>query len=528
MEPAGFSLREPGRTASTEVSPGFRYGLTGGAVQFNSLTFGLFLLPALVFYYVTPRPYRWVPLLVASYVFYAVTDSTGIAVLIGLTLSSYGIARALSQAKTPANRRRLLWLGLALILLALVGFRSLTALVPGPGAFAVPLGLSFFTLRLAGYLIDVARNTTGAERHLGAFSLYVAVFPELPAGPIERAGSLLPQLQTPADLRYERITSGVKLFAWGLLKKVVIADRLRLFVDAVYDAPGAFDGAAYAVATLFFAFQIYGDFSGYSDMAIGLGEMFGLRFAKNFDRPYSAKSIAEFWTRWHISFSSWLRDYVFLPLVYKTSRAVEGRLPRAISEEKLSYGVAAVTTMALCGAWHGATLNYVTWGVVVGAYMVSSVLTRKIRARIAKRLYGRQRRRLHDAVRIATTFLLVNVSWVFFRSNSLGDAAHMIASIPGGVVSYCLRAFSGLAAGSVAEAGLTAPFRLGQSGFDLLLAVAGVIVLLAVEWLQTRGSVREFVGACPLWVRWPLYVTLVLAIVVFRAPAGTKFIYAGF
>jgi alginate O-acetyltransferase complex protein AlgI len=497
-------------------------------VQFNSLTFAPFLLPVLLSYYFAPRPYRWLPLLIASYLFYAATDALHIGILIGLTLFSYWVARKLEEAKTAQLRRSLLWTGLVPILIALVGFRCLALFLPGSKLFSIPLGLSFFALRLASYLVDVFNNRANAERHVGTFSLYVAVFPELPAGPIDRAGALLPQLKSPSDFRYREFTSGVKLFAWGLFKKVVIADRLRLFVSAAYDSTGPVDGAAYCVATVLFAFQIYCDFSGYSDMAIGLGEMFGLKFAKNFDRPYLSRSVSEFWTRWHISFSSWLRDYVFLPLMYKAGRVLDGRMHRVVSVEKLGYAVAAITTMALAGLWHGAALHYVAWGVIVAVYMVVSVLTRKLRARLVRVLYGRKRRRVHDAVKVAMTFFLVNVSWVFFRANSLGDAVRILGSIPGGVVSYLSRILNGLAGGRLVGTDLAAPLLLGQGGFNALLAVVGLLLLLCVELLQQRGSVRQLIGAFPIWVRWPLYVTLVLAIIVFRAPAGTKFIYAGF
>ena len=497
-------------------------------MQFTSLTFALFLFPALVSYYLTPRPYRWLPLLIASYLFYAATDALHIWILIGLTLLTYSVALKMEGAKRPELRRGLLWTGLAPILIALVGFRLTTLLLPGSALLAIPLGLSFFTLRLASYLVDVFNNRTNPERQIGRFSLYVAVFPELPAGPIDRGGALLPQLNSPSDFRYRQFTSGVKLFAWGLFKKVVIADRLRLFVNAAYDSTGSVDGAAYCVATLFFAFQIYCDFSGYSDMAIGLGEMFGLKFAKNFDRPYRSKSISEFWTRWHISFSSWLRDYVFLPLMYKMGRAFDARLPRMISEDELGYAVAAVTTMALAGLWHGAALHYVAWGLILAGCMVVSVLTRKLRARFVRVLYGKKRRGVHNAVKVATTFFLVNVSWVFFRANSLGDAVHILNSIPSGVVSYLAHIVNGLAARHLTGIGLSGPFVLGQGGFNTLVAVILLILLLCVEALQQRGSVRELIGTYPIWVRWPLYVTLVLVIIVFRSPAGTKFIYAGF
>ncbi len=497
-------------------------------MEFTSLTFVLFLLPALVSYYLTSRAYRWVPLLIASYLFCAATDMPHIGILIGLTLFSYWVALKMASATTLELRRRILWAGLTPILITLLSFRLIVPLLPCGALFAIPLGLSFFSLRLVGYLVDVSNGRTNAERHVGPLSLYVAVFPELPAGPIDRAQALLTQLELPPAFGYRQFTSGVKLFAWGLFEKLVIADRLRPFVSAAYDSRGAADGAAYLVATLFFSFQIYCDFSGYSNMAIGLGETFGLKFAKNFDRPYHSRSITEFWTRWHITFSSWLRDYVFLPLVYKVGRALDRLSVPVISGDELAYAVAAVTTMVLAGLWHGAAPHYVGWGVVLAGCMVLSVLTRKFRASIVRVLYGRKRRGLHDAMRVATTFLLVNISWVFFRANSLGDAFHILRSVPGGVVSYLARMLDGLAAHHVQGIGLAEPFVLDQGAFSAMIAVSLVLLLLCVERLQKRGSVRELIGTYPVFVRWPLYLTLVLMIIVFRSPAGQRFIYAGF
>lgn len=497
-------------------------------MQFNSFAFALFLLPTLLIYYVTPRAYRWLPLLAASYLFYAASDARHIVILVGLTLSTYCVALKMHLAKTARLRLRLMWVGLGPIFITLMGFRCLPLAFPVSSLFALPLGLSFFSLRLASYLIDVHRGSASAERHFGAFSAYVGLFPELPAGPIDRAAVLLPQLRSPSGFRHEHFASGMKLFVWGLFKKLVIADRLRSFVDTVYDAPSGFDGAAYGVATLFFAFQIYCDFSGYSDMAIGLGEMFGLRFTKNFVRPYQSKSIAEFWTRWHITLSSWLRDYVFLPLFYKGGRALDGHLPRMISEDKVAYAIAVVSTMVMCGLWHGAGLTFITWGLVLAIFMVFSVITRKLRAKMAKLVYGGRLRGLHDAARVSTTFVLVNVAWVFFRANSLGDAGHIVASIPPGVWSYLCRILDGVRTGRVVGVGLAAPFSLGQSSIDILLALGSIALLLCVEWLQKRGSVREVIGKYPIWIRWPLYVTAVLAVAALRAPTSTKFIYAGF
>jgi hypothetical protein len=277
-----------------------------------------------------------------------------------------------------------------------------------------------------------------------------------------------------------------------------------------------------------FAVQLYCDFSGYTDMAIGVGRMFGLRLAKNFDRPYGAKTIAEFWTRWHISFSTWLRDYIFLPLVYRSDRFLDGRLPKGIDATKTAYALASLTTMALCGLWHGASWNYLLWGQTLGVFMVGSVLTRKWRARVARRVYGGKRRALRDPARTAVTFCLVCVSWVFFRANSISDALHVFGAIPAGVGSYAMAVVRGVITGVPLDNQLVEPLLLGQTPFDLLVAIAAVSVLFFVERMQARGSVTVLVGARPAWVRWPLYAAFVFAMLVLRATGGTRFIYAGF
>lgn len=401
-------------------------------MPFHSLTFGAFVLAALAAYYAVPRRARWKALLTASAAYYLTADVRHAwiaAVLIG---TSYVTALAAARSASPRTRRAVTWAGVLLIAGVLGVSRAL-----GTGSatsFAIPFGISFLALRLAGYLIDVHRGSVAAETHPGIFTLFAIVFPELPAGPIERAGALVPQLRQPAGFSYADFTSGVRLFTWGLFKKLVIADRLRAFVEAAYDAPQALDGASCAVATVLFAFQIYCDFSGYSDMAIGLGRMFGLRLSPNFDRPYGAKSIASFWSRWHMSLSSWLRDFVFLPLAFRTGRAIDGRLGSAWLENRVAYAVAAFATMAACGLWHGASWTFVAWGMSMAALMVTSVFTRPLRRRSARALGGRWLRPIRDASRVTLTFVLVSATWVFFRAGSVGDAVGILRAIPGGVI----------------------------------------------------------------------------------------------
>jgi len=495
-------------------------------MSLGSVAFALVLLPTLLLYYALPAARRWLSLLAGTIACCLVFDLVHLPVLLLLTLGAYLAAVALEHIDGRRSRRLVLLAILVFLAAVLIGFRA--AAFVRPGSFAVPLGLSFVTLRLAGYVVDVFRRAIPAERHAGKFSAFASFFPELASGPIERGSGLLPQLGAPPGLQYEAIASGSKLFAWGLFKKIVVADRLALFVNAVYGNVGGYDGAAYAVATVLFAVQLYCDFSGYTDMAIGVGRMFGLRLARNFDRPYEAKTIAEFWTRWHISFSTWLRDYIFLPLVYRSDRLLDGRLPNGIDPTKAAYALASMTTMALCGLWHGASWNYLLWGQALGAFMVGSVLTRKWRARVGRRVWAGKLRALRDPARTAMTFCLVCVSWVFFRANSVGDALQMLVAIPAGVASYAGLLAWAVATGAVGSADLTRPLLLGQTRFDLFVALAAVSLLILVERLQARGNVRLLVFSRPAWVRWPLYAAFVFVMLVLRATGGGGFIYAGF
>jgi alginate O-acetyltransferase complex protein AlgI len=497
-------------------------------VQFTSIVFLPFLAATLVAYYATPGRFRWLALLTGSVAFYLASDADSIAVLAGLTLLSCWIGVKLGARQTGRGSRGHLGIGLSVIFLVVAVVRLLPLVRPSLPTSIAPLGLSFFSLRLAGYLIDVSRGTISPERHPGIFATYVALLPELPSGPIERGGALLPQLRASAHVHGDGIPEGMKLFAWGLFKKVVVADRLGLFVSAFFDEPTAFAGAAPAAATLYFAFQVYCDFSGYSDMAIGIGQMFGLRLAKNFERPYTARSIAEFWTRWHISLSSWLRDYVFVPVVYRTGRALEGRLPRRSTEDKLAYAIATTATMLVCGLWHGVRLTYVIWGLFLAVVMVLSVFTRRLRTRLARRLYGRRFRLMHDAVRVIVTFSLINISWVFFRSHSLVQARDVLMSIPKGIVEHLSWILASAASGQLAGGGLLVPLLMGQTRLDLLVVVLGTGVVLSVESLQRRGSVRDRVHRLPVFVRWPLYAAFLVLIVVLQTPAASSFIYQGF
>ena len=336
---------------------------------FNSLEFLLFLPVVLVCYALTPRHLRWIPLLAASYYFYASWRLEYLTLILASTAVDYAAGLALGRVTNRASRRALVGLSLVANLGILLFFKYANFFAQtwssmiGAGAdgslhtFLLPVGISFYTFQTLSYTIDVYRGRIEPERHLGRFALYVAFFPQLVAGPIERAGRLLPQVTRMASPNTDQIVSGLRLALWGFFKKVVIADRLALVVDQVYGNPADQSGITWLIGTYFFAFQIYCDFSGYSDIAIGVARLLGFDLMKNFRVPYSASSLREFWGRWHISLSTWFRDYVYIGL--GGNRVQLGRWIANI-----------LVTFLVSGLWHGANWTFVVWGGLHGAYLV--------------------------------------------------------------------------------------------------------------------------------------------------------------
>ena len=472
---------------------------------FNSIEYILFFASVVGAYYALPHTKRWLLLLVASYVFYAWWNPGYAALILGSTLIDYRVAIAMDRSDRRARKKRLLITSLIANLGLLFTFKywnfandNLAAAfaamgIPWHGGsldLLLPVGISFYTFQTLSYTIDVYRGRLAPEKHLGHFALYVAFFPQLVAGPIERAVNLLPQLRTVKTFDWDRVASGLQLALWGLFKKVVIADLLARHVVAIYGNVPEHNGVSYWVATYAFAFQIFCDFSGYSDIAIGSARVMGFDLMKNFDRPYFATTIVDFWRRWHISLSTWLRDYLYIPLGGNRGGTV------------LLYRNLMIT-MLLGGLWHGASWNFVIWGGLQGVMLSLSRATLSTRNRLNERLGIPLW--LRDSIRMVITFHLVCVSWVFFRAESLHDATHML-------VGMCTD--------------LGAPFI---NRTILLQAVFGIAVLLAVQVTQSRvGSVRTWMSTKPLPIRWTCWYFLLFSIVLLGVDSGTQFIYFQF
>ena len=385
---------------------------------FNSLAFAIFFPIVTIGYFLLNVRWRWSWLLVASCVFYMYFRPVYILILF-FTIAVDYIAGILIERNTNQKRKKLL---LVMSIIANVGVlvvfkyynffnANLSFLLAFTGTdfhlpvleMLLPVGLSFHTFQAMSYTIEIYKGKQKAERHLGIYALYVMFYPQLVAGPIERPQNLLHQFRENYSFDYDRVSSGLRRMLWGLFKKMVIADRLSVYVDAVYQNPEHFSGWPLIWATLLFSIQIYCDFSGYCDIAIGSAKVMGFKLMENFNYPYFSASFREFWTRWHITLSGWFRDYVYIPL---------GGNRLGISTFMFNILVA----FSLSGLWHGASWTFVIWGVLHGIYV------------ILERLFHREKTR-HKPFRIVFTFIGVTFAWIFFRASGFGDAMYIITHL---------------------------------------------------------------------------------------------------
>lgn len=481
---------------------------------FTSLTFFLFLAATLVLFALAPQRLRWLLLLAASLVFYASFGAANLGFLFAVVAVAWAAGRLIASGP-PATRRAALAAGLLLILGALAALKfydfvagEIEAALAGQPflpriGIAAPVGFSFYAFMAAAYLIDVHRGACAGEKDAGRLALYVAWFPKILAGPIERAGPFLAQV--PARLRLDPVlaVAGLQLIVWGLFKKVVVADNLAPVVD------GAFRIAPYAapmellIAVYFFAFQIYCDFSGYSDIAVGLSLLFGIRLMENFRRPYLAVTTAEFWSsRWHVSLGHWFRDYLYIPL-----GGGKAGLPRRY------LNVMAVFVVS--GLWHaglgyGVGWTFLVWGALNGAYQWAGLATRGLWRRLGAMLPRVAASAWLRALRILLTFHLILVSWIFFRADTVEQALVVIRRI------------------WAALPGLPALVPLYPFTADHALGAALIALLIAVEALDERRPIRDRLAAAPVVLRWSAWYAGIFALVLLGRWQAGGFIYMQF
>jgi len=468
--------------------------------------FIFFFAAIFVLYFSLPHKYRWILLLLGSYYFYMCWNVKYIILIIISTLIDYFCGLRMAREEEIEKRRKYLLFSLFANLGLLFTFkyfnffsRSLNQLFDSLHLslqipflhVLLPVGISFYTFQTLSYTIDVYRGKVKHEKHLGIFALYVAFFPQLVAGPIERAYRLLPQFFRKNYFDDERIISGLRLMLWGFFKKLVVADRLAVYVDTVYGNVEFHSGITLLIATYLFAFQIYCDFSGYSDIAIGAARVLGYDLMKNFDRPYFSLTIPEFWRRWHISLSTWFKDYLYISLG-------GNRVP--IPRMYLNL----IIVFVVSGLWHGANWTFIIWGAMHGIYLVLSKLSLGWRDRLVTRL--KINKRMVYASRMFITFQLVCFSWIYFRAESLSVANTIVAKI------------------------FTFNWdQLFVSALDqFVYGIFAIIILLVVDILQEKFHFSKIFSTQPVYIRWLGYVSLSVIIVLIGVLNGSQFIYFQF
>lgn len=474
---------------------------------FNSFQF-LWLFPLIFLgYYFLPCLFTRSPerksnvanklLLLVSYGLYMQWNPAYALILLGVTAVTYFFALLLERESSASGRRRqLIGCGTLLALLPLLVFKYYNFLIGSfaevlgwngmPGLnWAVPIGISFFTFQAVGYLFDVYYRRIAAEHNWWDYMLFVSFFPQILSGPISKAGSLLPQIKSNRIFDYNHAVQGLKWMLWGMFLKTVMADRLGLYVDKILDNWQYNTGSSCLLASVFYSFQIYGDFAGYSFLAMGVGRLMGFDLVNNFRQPYLSVSVTDFWRRWHISLSTWLKDYVYIPL--GGSRCGKAR----------NYWNIFVTFL-VSGVWHGANWTFVVWGVLHGLFQ------------IAEKALGLQRPQSKGparAGRIALTFLLVNFAWIVFRMPSIGDAWGVMGKIATGLVS---------------------PVYM-ESKTNILLSFASILMVTAVDCTNEFAPGKRWLVSSPhRTVRWASYVILAFAILLCGVFDAGQFIYVSF
>lgn len=397
---------------------------------FTSIEFLIFFAVFVPIFFLLPRSIKSVFLLLASYFFYAYWNFNYLLLIIGSTLVDFVVSQRIYDLPSDklSQKKTLLIVSLCINLGVLFIFKyfnlfsgtffslaSLLGLETDPIILdlILPVGISFYTFQSMSYTIDIYYGKLKPERDFKIFATYIAFFPQLVAGPIERASNMLPQFHHNQTFSYDRTVSGLRLIIWGFFKKVAIADALALYVNRVYEAPSEFGGNILIIATLFFAVQIYCDFSGYSDIAIGVARILGYDLMENFRQPYFSRSIREFWQRWHISLSTWFRDYVYIPL-----GGNRVSLPRNLMNLMIVFVVS--------GLWHGANWTFVLWGSIHGSIIVVETVLQKYNVSIFPKNTPSL---LRNFLNIIMTFSIVTLAWIFFRANTINDALYIVTHL---------------------------------------------------------------------------------------------------
>lgn len=479
---------------------------------FNSYQFLIFFPVVVLIYWAIPLRFRYIWLLAASYYFYMCWNAKYALLLLFSTAVTYASGLIINKVKSldidGKKRTRYMKLCVAFSFIINLGvlawfkyfnfifenvqkvFAHIGITLSSPAFdIVLPVGISFYIFQALSYTVDVYRGDIYAEKNFLKYALFVSFFPQLVAGPIERSKNLLKQVAEPHRFDYDKCREGFLLMLWGFFLKLVIADRAAIIVNTVYNNYGSYPGMYLVVATVLFAFQIYCDFAGYSTIAMGAAKILGFELMENFDCPYMAKSVSEFWRRWHISLSSWFRDYLYIPL---------GGNRKGTARKYLNLMIVFLTS----GMWHGAQWSFIAWGGINGIYQIIGERLMTLRNKANKLLRLNRESFGHKLFKVVSTFALIDFAWIFFRANRLTDAFKIIKSM------VSVRNWWVLFDDSL--------FTLGLDWKNFVLLLFAIVILLAADVFKYKGiKVRRVIMRQELWFRWSLYIAAIAGILVF-------------
>lgn len=481
---------------------------------FNSIDFAIFLpIVFLLYWFVTNKSLKLQNFLIvaASYVFYGWWDWRFLSLILFSTIVDYTVGLGLARQQSHSNRKVLLWISIV-VNLGFLGFFKYynffldnfvsafsffgTEIPANTLNIILPVGISFYTFQTLSYTIDVYKRKLEPTRDFVAFASFVSFFPQLVAGPIERATALLPQFMKQRTFEYQKAVDGIRQILWGLFKKVVIADSCAIHANEIFNNSADYSGSTLAVGAVFFAFQIYGDFSGYSDIAIGTARLFGIDLRQNFAFPYFSRDIAEFWRRWHISLSTWFRDYLYIPL--GGSRSGKWINIRNI-----------FIIFIVSGFWHGANWTFIIWGGLNALYFIPLFLTKRNRANLDIVANNSYFPSIREFLMMLGTFGLTLIAWVFFRAENISHAIEFLAEM----FSNSLWRFP--------------EFQNDSTVKPVLLAL---FFFFLIEWFGRHGRhALEFLALkWPPMIRYLFYISIAITIILFSGKAEQDFIYFQF
>lgn len=472
---------------------------------FNSLSYAIFLPLVFIIYWLLPNKYRWVLLLIASYYFYMSWNAKYVFLIFITTFTSYLCAILIEKNR---EHKKLILIITLLVCLGILFvfkyfnffFESINYLL-GNKLHSIslnlllPVGISFYTFQTLSYCIDVYRGNIKAEKHFGYYATFVSFFPQLVAGPIERPDNLLPQLRKEKEFDYNKAVYGLKLMAVGFFKKIVVADNLAYYVDMVYNDLSYYQGFALVLAAFFFTIQIYCDFSGYSDIAKGSAKLLNIDLMDNFKTPYFSTTIKEFWSRWHISLSSWFKDYVYIPLGGNRC-------------SRLRHYFNLLATFLVSGLWHGANITFVIWG---GIHGLLQILEDIFHIKKNTKTYS-----FSWFIRVILVFMLMSITWVFFRASNLHDALYIFRHMFDGITNLRSYIVSGLY-----SFGVKAPYLL------TMLAIY-LIPLFIIDYINVKDDALTILNNKPIFIRYLAYFVLLLMILLLHYVGEVNFIYFQF